>query len=62
MKFLQGARTLRLRLGDPRIEALNETEKVIIIPFLGDVSAYAEKLSGVTAQLQLPKCEEQDER
>ena len=53
MKFLQPARTLFLRLSDPRIEELNETEKVIITPFLGEASGYAEKLSGATGQLQI---------
>jgi ParB family chromosome partitioning protein len=62
INFLPPARTLFLQLQDPRIKALDETEQVIIIPFLGDVSGYAEKLSGATAQLQILKCEEQDER
>jgi ParB/RepB/Spo0J family partition protein len=61
MKFLPPARTLFLRLQDPQIEALNESEKVIISPFLGDASGYAEKLAGVTGQLQI-KTIKQDER
>jgi len=62
MKFLPPARTLFLRLQDPRIEELNETEKVIITSFLRDASDYAEKLSGATGQLQIHKPAEQDER
>jgi ParB/RepB/Spo0J family partition protein len=62
IKFLQPARTLFLRIGDPRIEALNETEKVIIIPFLREVSGYAEKLSGATGQIQIHKTVQQNER
>ena len=61
IKFLQPACTLFLRIGDPRIEALNETEKVIIIPFLKEVSGYAEKLSGATGQLKIQPIQ-QDER
>ena len=62
MKFLQPARTLFLRLKDPQIEALNETEKVIITPFIREVSGYAEKLSEATGQLQIHKPIKQDER
>jgi hypothetical protein len=61
MKFLPPARTLFLQLQDSRIKELNETEKVIMIPFLGDASSYAEKLSGVIGQLQT-KPIKQDER
>jgi len=61
MKFLPPARTLFLGLRDPRIEELNETEKVIIVPFLGEASDYAEKLSGTTGQLQIQPIK-QDER
>ena len=61
IKFLPPARTLFLRLRDPRIEELNETEKVIITPFLRDVSGYAEKLFGATGQLQIQPIK-QDER
>jgi len=62
INFLHPARALFLQLQDPRIEELDETEKAIITPFLRDVSAYAEKLTGTTGQLQILKCEEQDER
>ena len=62
INLLHPARALFLQLQDPRIEALNETEKVIITPFLSEASAYAEKLTGATGQLQILKCEEQDER
>jgi ParB family chromosome partitioning protein len=62
MKFLPPARTLFLRLGDTRIGELNETEKVIIIPFLREVSDYAEKLSEAIGQLQIHKPVQQDER
>jgi len=62
MKFLQPARALFLRIEDSQIEALNETEKVIITPFLREVSGYAEKLSEATGQLQIHKPIKQDER
>ena len=61
VKFLQPARALFLRMQDPRIEALNDTEKVIITPFLREVSGYAEKLSEATGQLQIQSIK-QDER
>lgn len=61
INFLHPARTLFLRLGDPRIEELNETEKVIITPFFGKASDYAEKLAGATGQLQIQPIK-QDER
>jgi len=62
INFLHPARTLFLQLQDPRIEELKETEKVIITPFLGDVSGYVAKLTGAIGQLQILKHEEQDER
>jgi len=61
INFLHPARTLFLRLQDPRIEELNETEKVIITPFFGKASDYAEKLAGATGQLQIQPIK-QDER
>lgn len=62
MDFLQAVRVLLLRLGDPRMGALNEPEKVIITPFLRQVSGYVEKLSELISQLQIHKQTEQDER
>ena len=62
MNFLQPVRALLLRLGDPRMGALNEPEEVIITPFLRKVSSYSEKLSEATGQLQIHKQGEQDER
>jgi ParB/RepB/Spo0J family partition protein len=59
MNFLQVIRALLLHLGDPRIEALTEPEKVIITPFLRQISAYVENLSELIGQLQIHK---QDER
>jgi ParB/RepB/Spo0J family partition protein len=61
IKFLQPSRALFLRLGDTRIGELNETEKVIITPFLREVSGYAEKLSEAMGQLQIQPIK-QDER
>ena len=62
VKFLQPIRTLILQLGNQRIGELNDTEKVIITPFLREVSGYAEKLSEATGQLQIHKPVQQDER
>jgi len=50
------------RLDDNRIDMFNETEKVIIIPFLKKVADYAEKLSEAISQLPTHKPTEQDER
>jgi len=61
INFLHPARALFLRLGDPRIEKLDETEKVIITPFFGKASDYVEKLAGATGQLQIQPIK-QDER
>ena len=61
INFLHPARALFLRLGDPRIEELDETEKVIITSFFGKASDYAEKLAGATGQLQIQPIK-QDER
>jgi ParB family chromosome partitioning protein len=60
-KFLPPARTLFSWLGDPRIETLNETEKVIISPFLSEASGYAGKISKASGQLQIQSIK-QDER
>lgn len=62
MNFLQVVRALLYRLDDPRMGALNEPEKVIVTPFLRQVSAYVEKLSEVNSQLQIHKQAEQNER
>jgi len=42
------------RLGDHRTGMLNESEKVIINPGFGKVSAYADKLKEAINQLQIP--------
>jgi len=56
MNLLQPFRTILSRLGDNRrMGELNETEKVIITPFLREVSGYAEKLSEAIGQLQTQK-------
>ena len=60
--FLQPVRSLLLRLGNQRIGELNDTEKVIITPFIREVSGYAEKLSKATSQLQIHKPSQKDER
>jgi ParB/RepB/Spo0J family partition protein len=54
--------TLLCLLDESRMGELSETEKVIIAPFLREVSGYVEKLSEVTSQLQIHKQAEQDER
>ena len=61
MNFLHPARILHLRLGDTRMGELDDTEQVIITPFLGDVSDYVEKLAEATCQLQIQPIK-QDER
>lgn len=53
MNLLQPLHTILSRLSDRRIGELNETEKVIISPFLREVSGYAEKLSETIGQLQI---------
>jgi ParB/RepB/Spo0J family partition protein len=42
------------RLGDHRTGILNESEKVIITPGFGKVSAYADKLKEAISHLQIP--------
>ena len=42
------------RLGDHRTGMLNESEKVIITPSIGKVSAYADKLKEAISHLQIP--------
>ncbi|KKM83523.1 hypothetical protein LCGC14_1308560 [marine sediment metagenome] len=61
MKSLQPVRTLFFQLGNQRIGELNDTEKVIITPFLREVSGYAEKLYEAIGQLQIQSIK-QDER
>ena len=61
VNFLPPVRALLLWLGDPHIGRLNETEKVIVTPFLMKVSGYTEKLSKAVTQLQIHKSN-QDER
>jgi len=54
-----GLQVLLSRLDDHRISMFNETEKVIITPFIRKVSHYAEKLSKVTGELQLHKSKQE---
>lgn len=61
VNFLRPVRSLLLQLGDPRITGLNETEQVIIGPFVKKVSRYTERLSRITGPLQIHK-PNQDER
>ena len=63
MNLLHPVHVLLSQLGDPRIEELKETEKVIISPFLREVSDDMEKLTKATGQLQIHKPkQQQDER
>ena len=50
------------RLGDHRISALKETEKVILTPDIEKVSGYAEKLSEAIGQLQIHKSEQKQKK
>jgi len=56
-----GLQALLSRLDDQRTSMFNETEKVIITPFLRKVSDYAKKLSAATSPLQILKPIQQDE-
>jgi ParB-like chromosome segregation protein Spo0J len=62
MNLLHPVHVLLSQLGDPRMEVLNESEKVIITPFLREVSGHVEQLSEATGPLQIHKQGEQDER
>lgn len=62
MSLYQPLHTLLSRLGDMRIDDLAETEKVIITPFLREVSGYVEQLSEALGPLQIHKQVGQDER
>jgi len=62
MNLYRPLRIMISRLGDRRIGELNESEKVIITPFLREVSGYAGKLSTAIGPLQIHKQGEQDER
>ena len=53
VSFLRPVRSLLVQLGDPGIEGLKETERLIIDPFLKKVSDYTEQLSRVTGRLQI---------
>jgi ParB/RepB/Spo0J family partition protein len=53
VNFLRPVRSLLVQLGNPGIEGLNETERMIIDPFLRKVSGYTERLSKVTRPLQI---------
>ena len=56
MEFvLYSVKIMLSRLGDHRISALKETEKVILTPDIEKVSDYAEKLSEAISQLQIHK-------
>ena len=54
-----GLQDLLSRLDDHPIVMFNETEKVIITPFLREVSDYAEKLSEITDDSQIHKSKQQ---
>jgi ParB family chromosome partitioning protein len=62
MNLLHPVHVLLSQLGDPRIGELNQSEMVIISPFLREVSADMKKLSKATGRLQIHKQGEQDER
>jgi ParB/RepB/Spo0J family partition protein len=51
---IQAVQILLSRLGAHRTGMLNESEKVIITPSFGKVSAYADKLKEAISQLQIP--------
>ena len=53
VNFLRPVRSLLVQLGDPEVEGLKETERMIIDPFLRKVSGYKERLSKVTRPLQI---------
>ena len=53
--------TLLSLLGEGRMDELSETEKVIIIPFLREVSGSVAQLSEAIGPLQIHKQEAQDE-
>jgi ParB/RepB/Spo0J family partition protein len=62
MNLLHPLHTLLSLLSDRGIDELAETEKVIISPFLREVSGYAKTLSEATGPLQIHKQGGQDER
>ena len=63
VNFLRPVRSLLVQLGNPGIEGLHETERMIIDPFLRKVSGYTERLSKVTRPLHIHKPkQQQDER
>ncbi len=51
---IRSVQNILSRLGDHRTGMLNESEKVIITPGLGKVSAYADKLKEAISHLQIP--------
>lgn len=57
-----GLQVLLLMLDDPRTGMFNDSEKVIISPFLKELPGYAEKLSDAISQLPTHKPTKQDER
>jgi ParB family chromosome partitioning protein len=62
MNLYQPLHTLLSLLSDGRIDELAETEKVIITPFLREVSGDVETLSDAIGPLHIHKQEPQDER
>lgn len=62
MNLYQPLHTLLSLLSDRRIDELAETEKVIISPFLREVSGNVEKLSEAIGPLQIHNQVSQDER
>ncbi len=53
VNFLRPVRSLLVQLGNPEVEGLKETERMIIDPFLRKVSGYTERLSKVTRPLHI---------
>jgi ParB/RepB/Spo0J family partition protein len=59
---IQSVQIMLSRLGDQRMDMLNETEKVIITPSLQQASQYYKKLTEYIDHLKIHKSEQPDER
>jgi ParB family chromosome partitioning protein len=59
---IQSVQIMLSRLGDQRMDMLNETEKVIITPSLQQASQYCKKLTEYIHHLKIHKSEQPDER
>jgi len=59
---IQSVQIMLSRLGDQRMDMLNETEKVIITPSLQQTSQYCKKLTEYIDHLKIHKSEQPDER